>query len=258
MFICKKKGRYCNCLIINLIGYILSLKYKIKCSYINPNDYQNIGIYFNNSPIINKKNIYLDNKKVEFLLYNKVNLNINFNYILDDYFQNVNISKYLCNYITNLNNDISKSIIQNNKYKDNYNNNNDLFIHIRIGDVYDNKLVIPGIEYYKFIINKCKADNIYLSSDSINNTLIKNLKHLFDIKIIDYDLYDCILFGSTCKYICMSSGSFSYNIGLFGFHSKNIFFHKSNGFVFIKDNKYKRWYPNFYDGLVINNKYIKI
>ena len=38
--------------------------------------------------------------------------------------------------------------------------------------------------------------------------------------MIQYDEVETIMFGSTCKYIILTGGSFSYIIGLFGFFSK--------------------------------------
>jgi len=46
---------------------------------------------------------------------------------------------------------IKSNIIQKNKFKERYNNNNDLFIHIRLGDI---EHFSPGIDYYLKSIKK--------------------------------------------------------------------------------------------------------
>ena len=76
-------------------------------------------------------------------------------------------------------------------------------------------------------------ENGYIASDSINHDTCKKLIEKYNLKIIDYNEVETIMFGSTCKNIILTGGTFSYIIGLFGFFSK-VYYLK--GF----DN----WYPS--------------
>jgi hypothetical protein len=52
-----------------------------------------------------------------------------------------------------------------------YNNNNDLFIHLRLGDVQSNTLKVT--KYYDNLLSKLDFENGYISSDSIQNETCK-------------------------------------------------------------------------------------
>ena len=133
--------------------------------------------------------------------------------------------KQITNIIYNHLRDNKDDIINKNPYKERYNKNNDIFLHIRLTDVGH---LNPGINYYdkclNIIINEYEYDNIYIGSDNFNNILIKDLKKKYPkIIFIEKDPINTIQFGSTCKYIILSHGSFSSIIGYLGFFS-NIYY----------------------------------
>jgi hypothetical protein len=141
----------------------------------------------------------------------KYNLNPN-----ENYFQTKEITNLLYEY---LHSDLIKNtIINNNKYKERYNNNNDLFVHIRLDDMAYNN---PGLNYYINTINSINYSNLYISTDSLNHSLILNLKHIFPkLVIINSNEINTIMFASTCKNIILSHGSFSAVIGYLSFFSQ--------------------------------------
>ena len=77
-------------------------------------------------------------------LLNKTNINYNCNFN-KDYFQSEEITDLLYNYLRS--DKIKNKIIKKNPYKDRYRNNEDLFIHVRLGDISKNNFNI-NIEYY--------------------------------------------------------------------------------------------------------------
>jgi hypothetical protein len=104
-----------------------------------------------------------------------------------------------------------------NPYTSRYNNNNDLYIHIRLGDACHYN---PGIHYYLKTINTIDFDNLYISSDSIEHSIIREIIENYPTsKIINYDEINTIQFASTCKHIILSGGSFSAVIGYLSFFS---------------------------------------
>ena len=92
-----------------------------------------------------------------------------------------------------------------------------MFIHIRLTDV---SHFNPGINYYLNAIKNIAFDNLYISSDDINHTIIKTIVNLYpNTKLLSYDEITTIQFASTCKHIILSHGSFSAIIGYLAFFS---------------------------------------
>ena len=212
-----RNGRLCNQIIRNLAVSILAEKNNLHINYANYhiiNDKLGIKLFigklkYDNTRIIKEYNY----KKI---LDRKIDYNINLN---NEYFQSYGISDII---FTHLNTSkIKNNIIEKNRFKNRYNNNNDLFIHIRLGDV---KKYSPGFTYFVSCIKSIPHDNLYIGSDSINNILIRKIKYLFPyLIIIDKNEYETIQFGSTCKNIVLSHGSFSACIGYLSFFS-NVYY----------------------------------
>ena len=118
---------------------------------------------------------------------------------------------------------VMKKIIDNNVHKERYNNNNDCFVHIRLGDVAG---WTPGFDYYYKLIMQFKFDNLYIATDSPGHEIIAMLRNKFpNLQIYDTNLPDIMMFGSTCKYVVLSYGSFSAVIGYLSFFS-HVFYKK--------------------------------
>lgn len=155
----------------------------------------------------------------------------NYNIKCLDYFQIPEFAIKLRDYITNSEN--KEKIIKKNKNNKRYNNNDDLYIHVRLGDV---KNLSPGFEYYDNIIKNINFKRGFISSDSINDSICKRLIEKYKLSIFRGNEIDTIMFGSTCRHIVLSNGTFSWTIGLFGFFS-NIYYPiskiKWNGNIFV-------------------------
>ena len=145
------------------------------------------------------------------------NINVN-----NAYFQTKDFSNYLYNYYKKPENQIS--ITQANTFNCRYKNNNDVFVHIRLDDVSDKN---PGFAFYDKVLSQIIFDKGFIASDDLNHIICQQLIHKYNLKIIDYNEVETIMFGSTCKHIVLTGGSFSYIIGLFGFFSQ-IYYPKSN------------------------------
>ena len=114
--------------------------------------------------------------------------------------------------------------MRKNPFKDRYNNNEDVFIHIRLGDVAKYN---PGIDYYVKAIEKLTYKNLYVASDSLNHELIKELTKIYpNIILVDKTPVETIQFGSTSKFIILSAGTFSAMIGYLGFYSEIYFLNR--------------------------------
>ena len=231
-----KSGRFGNEFFRNMILYILYEINNIKCEYENIQNFKQIGIEFNSNSILdtNNTNIKIKDNDIIKFLDNEQFIDLSCNYIFKSYCQSKRFIKHIIKYYQNLNNNLCKNIISNNKFNNRYNNNNDVFIHIRAADIFQgHPPVIPTEEYFEYVLNELNQlkdiSTIYLSSDKISDNLCQNLIKKYNITIYNSNKFDTILFGSTCKYIILSSGSYSFMIGLFAFYSKCIYFSKYAG-----------------------------
>ena len=212
----------CNHIIRNLAVSILAKKYDlfVKYSYyVDINNKLGIELFIGNNKY--DKNIHLGNN--EFMKYYYNNIKNNTNFICKrTFYQTEPITTILHNHLTNN----KENIIDKNPYNERYKNNNDIFLHIRLTDA---KIWNVGIDFYTQCINSLIYDNVYIGSDDFNDELIKKLKTLYpSIIFIDKNPIETIQFGSTCKNIILSHGSFSAVIGYLGFYSNVYFLNKNS------------------------------
>jgi hypothetical protein len=109
------------------------------------------------------------------------------------------------------------SIMNKNPFQKRYADNCDAFIHVRLGDVAQYN---PGLSYYKKAIEECgPLNNIYISTDESSHPIIQELVKYRNAILLTYDEIKTLQFGSTCRFIILSHGSFSAIIGYLGFLS---------------------------------------
>ena len=235
-----KNGRLCNQIIRNLSLSLLAKKYDLHVEYSNFEDINNnLGI-----------NLHVGNKKYEktnkitntnYMKHLNENLKVDYNLnMMNDYFQTEEITTILQKHLK----EQMKNIMDKNPYKEryNYNNNNDIFLHIRLDDT---KRWNVGIDYYIHCIKLLQYNNIYIGTDNFNDGMIIKLKTLYpNIIFFKEDPIKTIQFASTCKNIILSHGTFSAVIGYLGFFS-NVYF----------PNRNPRWCPL---GLFTNKGFIPI
>jgi len=149
-------------------------------------------------------------------LFNSTTLNSTIHLDSLMYLQTTFITTLLYKYIRNesqLNN-----IVLHNTFKDRYKTNNDCFIHIRLGDI---EAFNPGLEYYRLALSKLSFTTLYIATDSPDHSIVTSVLKLYPLaKILECDEFDTIHFGSTCKYVVLSHGSFSAFIGYMAFFSE--------------------------------------
>ena len=222
------EGRFCNHVIRALAASFIAKQQNLKFNYGPYFDKMvSLGIKLYEGTMTYRKSQIISNTNI--MNYLRHNIPIYKNIIVNSYFQTKDFSNYLYNYYKDTNN--QQSIIDANKFKSRYKNNNDVFIHVRLGDI---EHLNQGFAYYDKALKELYSfENGYIASDSINHDICKKLIQKYNLKIIDYNEVETIMFGSTCKNIILTGGTFSYIIGLFGFFS-NVLYLKG------VDN----WYPS--------------
>jgi len=256
---CRREGRMGNQIIVYLVCFLISQKFKLKiniANYLYKEDINNLGIIFEKYCEIETNNIEGDNNQrgkcindpdVYPLLNDKTELNENIWIHWWAYCQQPDVIKCIIDYFYDKNNSLPKDIISNNKYKDRYNNNNDVFIHMRLGDCFKHGNVPrwPILNYYKKSIMLIKKDNsidnIFITTDNKNHELYSQLfnwcnDNEFNVVKYEENHVDTILFGSTCKNVILSAGSYGFIIGIFSFYS-NIYVYEYAG---------RNWHPEYF------------
>jgi len=149
------------------------------------------------------------------LLENTPNANINVNI---GYFQTNEISNMIYKYF----NIHKEFIINNNRFKIRYSRNNDCFVHVRLGDI-ENTQFSLGLKYYlKAISEVGNFDRLYVASDSPEHEIIQSIIDTYSDRSerVLLDEVETIQFGSTCRNVVLSHGSFSAVIGWISFYSE--------------------------------------
>ena len=204
-------GRFGNQCFNHYATSILAEKFNLCMNYKQKNCVEELGLnLFNGINNYHPVDTQItDNNYLEY--YNKESMETNF--YCWDYCQSTKIALIIHDYLKKN----SNIIISNNKYKEKYNNNNDCFIHIRLGDV---SKWNPGLIYYDNILSKLNVNKIFISSDSPDDQIIKNILEKYkNSELYKKNEVDTILFASTNKYIILSNGTFSAIIGYLSFFS---------------------------------------
>ena len=228
-------GRFGNLFFINMFLNMMSMKYNLKCNYKHVVQFNNLGIRFFKGANTYDKHLLVTEDNFMFILKNQLepcNLIITNNV----WFQTNEFCKilYKCFQVEKIRN----NVIEKNIYNKRYNKNNDLFIHVRLGDV--KKQSYDSFDYMNHLISNIDYDEAYITSDNIEDTFCQKLIHKHKLRVYISNEYDTIMFGNTCNNILMSGGTFSWMIGFLAFYSKNIYTpfitEKWYGDIFIYDN----------------------
>lgn len=210
-------GRLGNQIIRNLAVSLIAEKYNLKVIYYNEVIINKLGIKLFSGENVYKKMIELNDNNY-FYIYNSGNVNYSLN-PNKSFFQTKDITQFIYKYLHS--DTVKSTIIEKNPFKNRYNTNNDLFIHIRLADAAQWN---PGIDYYLNIIKTIGFDKLFISTDDKKHDIIKALVTKYPNSIlINIDEIKTIQFASTCKHIILSHGSFSAIIGYLAFFS-NIYY----------------------------------
>jgi len=204
-------GRLGNHIIRNIAASFVAEKHNLHISYTSDAIIKKLGIplfcgikTYQSTVDMNNDNYFT------FLDSDSLNSNI----VANDYFQTREITNKIYKFIQSIKSEISIA----NQYCSRYMTNNDCFLHIRLGDV---PHLNVGFDYYDTALSRCLPfDTLYISSDSPSHEIVQRLSNKYkNSEIIQKDEIDTIHFGSTCRHVVLSHGSFSAIIGYFSFYS---------------------------------------
>ena len=206
-------GRLCNQIIRNIVCSKLSEKYNLKFQYEYYDEITKLGIHlYTNGCYFHNNTIPLKDGDFHRFMYDeelKANIFTNRTFFQNEYF-----AKYFRKYFET--DEIKNSIMEHNLFKERYNKNNDVYVHLRLGDVTD---YAPSFEYYDQALHSLKFENGYISSETLDHPLCIALIEKYKLIPIIKAAVETIMFGSSCKSLILTSGTMSWMIGLLGYFS---------------------------------------
>ena len=165
-------GRLGNHIIRNLALSLIAQKFDLYVIYSYYELIKQLGIELfignNNYNTIQTLN---DNNYMNILQSNHLNSNLS----VTDFYQTNEICNLLYEYLRR--EEIKTNIMNHNIFKERYNNNNDLFIHIRLTDA---ERFNPGLEYYLKTISNISFDHLYISTDDKHNHIIRQITEKYN------------------------------------------------------------------------------
>jgi hypothetical protein len=223
-------GRLGNQIIRNLAVSAIATKQNLFVEYSNFDLITSLGIPLFVGERINEGITCLnDTNFFTMLNLQEGKLDVNLD-AMSAFFQTREISLHLYNYLQTIKNKIRAE----NQFKFRYQKNNDCFVHIRLGDMAETN---PGLAFYENCLNTFICDKIFISSDEPGHEIVKKLlKEYPNAILFDATEKSTIQFGSTCKHVVLSQGSFSAVIGWLSFFSN----------VYVSDNMDYRWFGDMF------------
>lgn len=229
---CIHNGRFGNLFFINMAVHFICLKNKLKFNYKYYDEFKSLGIdLFIGNQTFSESITLTDDNFLHIIINNNEYKNIIINN--EVWCQSSNFCIFLKEYFSL--EKIKGKIMKKNKFKERYDNNNDLFLHVRLGDIENTKS--SHYNYYNTVLKNISFNKGYISSDTIESKLCKKIIKKYNLKIIDYNEVETIMFASTCSNIVLSGGTFSWLIGFLAYYSKKIYYPK---------DKKNKWYGDIF------------
>ncbi len=191
-------GRLGNLVIPDLCMYFIGKRYNQKCKFYTVETLNRLGFVAQNE-IDNQDIPVVDatDELVYQLLEGKCELNSHIGF--KTYCQTTEIARYLVQHMPEFE----------------FHVNDDVFMHIRLGDVMHFGYT-PKLYYYEKVLSGLEyTGKLYISSDSPEHEVCKTLVSKYGAIQYKEDEVNTWLFGRTCRHVVMSLGSFSWVLGLF-------------------------------------------
>jgi hypothetical protein len=220
-------GRLANRFFQNMAVHFVAKKYDILATYISDGSFNELGMEFYKEGKVHTypTSIRMDETTCMDIL-NSDTKKCNIEYIFG-YYQ----TKEFCLFLQK--NMDWERILQHNRYKKRYNTNNDVFVHVRLGDTVQWN---PGFQYYDSVLSTLTFRTGFITSDSPNHPIVTRLVQKYNMLLFNKGEIDTIMFGSTCKHLVLSNGTFSWLIGFLGIYS-SVYFpkmkHMWHGDIFV-------------------------
>jgi hypothetical protein len=198
MITLKKRGRLGNNIFQNVVASIFSKKFDLKVEkYIDEDACKHIGCVFNHSGKTYKNDAIPINDK-NFLTVLKEE-KIDYGLDLNGFFQK---PEFVINY--------KEEILSNFDLTYEPPENNDLFIHVRLGDLIECN---AGIDYYSKAIESITYNRGFISTDDFDHDIVKTLMKKYELTPCYQSPVSTINFAKNFNNLVLSLSTFSWWIG---------------------------------------------
>ncbi len=208
----QEHGRMGNTVIRNLAISFIAKKFDLKVTYWRHAELERLGIdLFSGSREYPQKLEIVDDNY--FSIYRRDTLEYNLD--CPDYYQRKEIADLLYDHLHSK--EVKEKIMESNPFYIRYNQNNDLFIHIRLGDVPQYN---PGVHYYLEMMKRIQFDHVFISTDSPDHPMVQQILQEYPKAMLFLqDEVTTFQFASTAKHVLLSNGTFSAIIGYLAYYS---------------------------------------
>jgi hypothetical protein len=217
-------GRLANRFFGNMIFSLLSEKYKVEVSYSREEELAEMGLtFYKQDPPEDptKRDILVEitnDSIVEYIRGDYPTERVWFTGIAPDtYFQ----TPAICHLFKEVFSDPIRRapLREKNPFQERYGKNNDVFVHIRLGDIHH---LCPSIVYYDRALQNIVFEKGYISSDSPSHPLVRALIVKYKLQLVELAPHRTIQFANTCNHLVLSNGTFSWMMGFFAFDASTI------------------------------------
>lgn len=211
----RGNGRFCNHLIRNIAVSLIAEKHDLMVEYSYREIMPALGLRLFSGTRSHPYTVQLTEDNYFQLLEGETlqcNLDPNWNY-----FQKADTIRLIRSFL----HDAKESIMGNNPFAARYATNNDAFVHVRLTDTKNSN---PGLVYYLKALSASTFNTLYIATDDFDDDVIKGLIDAYpSAELLRKSEVETIQFGSTCKHVILSHGSFSAMIGLLSYFSDVVY-----------------------------------
>jgi hypothetical protein len=215
-------GRLANRFFGNMIYSLLSEKYKVRAVYPREAELAEMGITFHHQATedLTNRDIHVElsnDNVVDYIKGDHPVDRIQFTSKPDTYYQTPEI----CHLFKEVFSDAAKraALRKCNPFRERYGANNDVFVHVRLGDVPHH---CPSMAYFEKALDGIRFDKGYISSDSPTHPLVQTLMKKYNLLLVALPPHRTIQFANTCKHLVLSHGTFSWMMAFFAFDADTI------------------------------------
>lgn len=102
------------------------------------------------------------------------------------------------------------SLLRSNPWKYRLHENNDTFVHVRLGDIVQSR---PSLHNFITPIEAHLEGKLYISSDSPDDPLVLGIARRYNGSILSLNEVQTWQFAAMCKYVVLHDGTFSWWVG---------------------------------------------
>jgi hypothetical protein len=198
MITLRQRGRLGNNIFQNVVASIFSKKYNLQVKkYIREAECNEVGCIFNKGEkIYTHEEVSVTDRNFLSILRQK---KVDYKLYVDGFFQT---TRFVLDY--------REEILSNFNLTYENPENNDLFVHVRLGDL---SAINAGIKYYSTAIESIKYNKGFISSDDFNHETVRTLITKYNLTPYYGSPASTINFAKNFNNLVLSLGTFSWWIG---------------------------------------------